>query len=116
MGGALFVFLIINLRRARPVREKLEALKNEAIQEAEQADTLQDLQSVKVKYLGKKGPITEVLRGMGKLSAEERPVIGQLANDVRGAIGEQLELRKAQLEEEAVQLKLAQETIDVTLP
>ncbi len=98
------------------MREKLEALKNEAIQLADQADSLQDLQGVKVKYLGKKGPITEVLRGMGKLSAEERPVIGQLANEVRAEIQEHLEKKQANLEQQALEQRLASETVDITLP
>ena len=55
------------------MREKLEALQAEAIEKVQQADNLQSLQDVRVAYLGKKGPITEVLRGMGKLTPEERP-------------------------------------------
>lgn len=98
------------------MREKLEALKNEAIHESDQAGNLQDLQSVKVKYLGKKGPITEVLRGMGKLSAEERPVIGQLANDVRADIQTHIDQRQTKLEQLALEKQLESESIDITLP
>jgi len=74
------------------------------------------LNDVRVAYLGKKGPITEVLRGMGSLSAEERPKVGALANDVRGAIASAIEEKQHALEEEAVNQKLAKEKIDVTLP
>jgi phenylalanyl-tRNA synthetase alpha chain len=70
------------------MREQLEALRDEALTLVDQATTQKDLNDVRVKYLGKKGPITEVLRGMGKLSAEERPVVGEIANTVGQAIQE----------------------------
>lgn len=98
------------------MKEKLQELKQEALNKVEQAEDLKSLQDIRVSYLGKKGPITEVLRGMGKLSAEERPVIGQLANDVRAEITEKLEAKHEQLEKAVVEKKLAEETIDVTLP
>lgn len=98
------------------MRERLQELEQEALQQIEVATSLKKLQEIKVSYLGKKGPITEVLRGMGKLSEEERPVIGQLANDVRGAIANQLEVKVAKLEEIELDQKLASESIDVTLP
>lgn len=98
------------------MRDRLEALKQEALQELEQAANTQHLNELKVKYLGKKGPITEVLRGMGALSAEERPVIGQVANDVRAAIAEGIETKLEQYRREETEQKLRQETIDVTLP
>ncbi|MBM7541865.1 phenylalanine--tRNA ligase subunit alpha [Amphibacillus cookii] len=98
------------------MQEKLQALQTEALEHVEQAKTLADLQNVRVSYLGKKGPITEVLRGMGKLSPEERPVIGELANKVREAITEALDTKKQNLEEAALNEQLKSETIDVTLP
>ncbi|WP_010272419.1 phenylalanine--tRNA ligase subunit alpha [Paenibacillus senegalensis] len=98
------------------MKDRLEALKQEALQELEQAANTQHLNELKVKYLGKKGPITEVLRGMGSLSAEERPVIGQVANDVRAAIAEGIEAKLEQYRKEETERKLRQETIDVTLP
>lgn len=98
------------------MQARLQELQNEAINQIDAAISLKELQDIKVAYLGKKGPITEVLRGMGKLSAEERPVIGQLANDVRSAISDKLEERVAKLEELEVEGKLASESIDVTLP
>ncbi len=98
------------------MQERLKELQQEALNQIEAAESLKELQDVKVSYLGKKGPITEVLRGMGKLSAEERPVIGQMANDVRGVISDQLEEKVAKLEELEVEKKLANESIDVTLP
>jgi len=98
------------------MREQLETLQQEAIGLVEQATTQKELNDVRIKYLGKKGPITEVLRGMGKLSAEERPVVGEIANSVRGAIQERLEARLEQVKGEEMAAKLASETIDVTLP
>ncbi|GGM26921.1 phenylalanine--tRNA ligase alpha subunit [Paraliobacillus quinghaiensis] len=98
------------------MKERLQALKEEALVKVEEASTLEALQQVRVSYLGKKGPITEVLRGMGKLSAEERPVIGDLANKVREAIASQLDEKKAALEAKALDEKLLTEKIDVTLP
>lgn len=98
------------------MQERLKELEQQALSQIEAATTLKELQDVKVSYLGKKGPITEVLRGMGKLSAEERPVIGQLANDVRAAISEKLDEKVSLLEKAEVENKLANESIDVTLP
>ncbi|WP_456273807.1 phenylalanine--tRNA ligase subunit alpha [Bacillus sp. AK031] len=95
---------------------KLKQLQEEALGKIEAAEGLKELNDVRVAYLGKKGPITEVLRGMGKLSAEERPKMGALANEVRAAITERLEEKNEKLEKEAVNKKLASETIDVTLP
>lgn len=95
---------------------KLKELQQQALEKVQAATDLKELNEVRVSYLGKKGPITEVLKGMGKLSAEERPKMGALANEVRDAITEKLEEKQKTLEEEMVQKKLASETIDVTLP
>ncbi|MDL4840630.1 phenylalanine--tRNA ligase subunit alpha [Aquibacillus rhizosphaerae] len=98
------------------MKERLQELQQEALSKVEEAVTLADLQEIRVAYMGKKGPITEVLRGMGKLSKEERPVIGELANKVREAIADELDQKKAKLEDAELEKKLAEETIDVTLP
>ncbi|NGP45000.1 phenylalanine--tRNA ligase subunit alpha [Bacillaceae bacterium SIJ1] len=98
------------------MKDKLIALQEEALQAIKQATRVKDLQDTKVKYLGKKGPMTEVLRGMGKLSAEERPVIGQVANEVRSAIQIAIDEKQESLQAEEMQRKLEQETLDVTLP
>ncbi|CQR48082.1 Phenylalanine--tRNA ligase alpha subunit [Paraliobacillus sp. PM-2] len=98
------------------MKERLQALQQEALNKVEEATTLDELQTIRVSYLGKKGPITEVLRGMGKLSPEERPVIGELANKVREVIANQLDHKKADLEAQALEKKLETEKIDVTLP
>ncbi|MCI1695284.1 phenylalanine--tRNA ligase subunit alpha [Aneurinibacillus aneurinilyticus] len=98
------------------MRERLEALKAEALEELEQIGQTAQVQELRVKYLGKKGLLTEILRGMGKLSAEERPVIGQLGNEVRSAIESKLEEKKEAAERAEIEAKLASESIDVTLP
>ncbi|AXI31615.1 phenylalanine--tRNA ligase subunit alpha [Priestia aryabhattai] len=98
------------------MKERLQELQQEAIAKVEAASALKELNDVRVAYLGKKGPITEVLRGMGKLSAEERPVMGALANEVREAIASKIEEKQTALEAAEVERKLASETIDVTLP
>ncbi|KMK74590.1 phenylalanine--tRNA ligase subunit alpha [Alkalihalobacillus pseudalcaliphilus] len=98
------------------MRERLEELREEALAKVAEATDKKALQDVRVSYLGKKGPITEVLRGMGKLSAEERPVIGQVANEVRDAIKEAVNQKEESFDLAEVEQKLAAETIDVTLP
>ncbi|MDF2725035.1 MAG: subunit alpha of phenylalanyl-tRNA synthetase [Paenibacillus sp.] len=98
------------------MKERLQALKVEALQELDRVETAQQLNDLRVKYLGKKGPLTEILRGMGALSAEERPVIGQVANEVRAAIEEVIEAKQAAFAQAETESRLSAETIDVTLP
>ena len=98
------------------MQERLEELQVEALQKVEAASDLKELNDIRVAYLGKKGPITEVLRGMGKLSAEERPKMGALVNVVREKITTRIEEKQANLEAAAVNKQLAAETIDITLP
>ncbi len=96
------------------MRETLSRIKDEALAAllAENAD----LEQIRIKYLGKKGELTAVLRGMGALSAEERPIIGQLANEVRAQIEEAITAQKAVMEEKALDARLAAEKLDVTVP
>lgn len=98
------------------MQERLQELQDEALQKVANASELKELNDIRVAYLGKKGPITEVLRGMGKLSAEERPKMGALVNVVREEIASKIEEKQQVLEEAAVNAKLAVEKIDVTLP
>lgn len=98
------------------MEEKLKQLHQEAAEKIKQSTELKELNEVRVAYLGKKGPITEVLKGMGKLSAEERPKMGALANEVRDSIASAIESKQQSLEAAAIEKKLQQETIDVTLP
>lgn len=98
------------------MEQKLQQLEREALEQIKDAADLKALNEVRVSYLGKKGPITEVLRGMGKLSAEERPKMGALVNVIRETITKAIENKHQTLEEEAVNKQLESETIDVTLP
>jgi phenylalanyl-tRNA synthetase alpha chain len=98
------------------MEQRLVELQQEALEGIKKATDLKELNDIRVSYLGKKGPITEVLKGMGKLSAEERPKMGALANEVRDVIAKAIEEKQSILEEEEVAKKLASETIDVTLP
>ena len=98
------------------MEEKLTSLATVAKQELAQATTLNELSNLRVKYLGKKGELTAVLRGMGALSAEERPKIGALANEVRAELEILISKRSYELKEAEQLDRLAQETIDITLP
>lgn len=98
------------------MKERLEGLRGEALQELQQVATPQQLNDLRVKYLGKKGALTEILRGMGGLSAEERPVIGQVANDVRAAIESVIDEKQNAFQQAETNNRLLEETLDVTLP
>ena len=98
------------------MKQQLESIRQAAMDALEKAATPADLEELRVKLLGKKGELTAVLKQMGKLSAEERPVMGQLANNVRAAIEERLEQRKAAVHAAAMESKLAAEAVDVTIP
>ena len=98
------------------MKEQLEKLQQDALAQINAAEELKELQDIRVAYLGKKGSITGVLKGMGKLSPEERPVIGEVANKVRNTITDAIEEKSQKLEEIALNKQLEAETIDVTLP
>ena len=98
------------------MKEQLERIRQEALEMLDAATDAQALENLRVKYLGKKGELTAVLKLMGKLSAEERPVMGQLANTVRADIEQKLAEAKAQVEAKALEARLLAETEDVTIP
>ena len=98
------------------MKQQLETIRQAAMAALDKAATPAELEDLRVKLLGKKGELTAVLKQMGKLSAEERPVMGQLANNVRAAIEEKLEQRKAAVHAAVLEAKLASESIDVTIP
>ena len=98
------------------MKQALEAIRESAKRELAEAKGQQVLETLRVKYLGKKGELTSILKQMGKLSAEERPVIGQVANEVRTFIEQDLEKRAAELKAEEIKRKLEREKLDVTLP
>ena len=96
--------------------QDLEQLTREAESAIESADSLSDLDQLRVQYLGKKGKLTELLKGLGKLPAEERPQAGQEINKSKQALNKRIDERRLQLEKEQVAARLAAETVDVTLP
>ena len=98
------------------MKEQLAKIKEEALASFSSAADAARLNDLRVKYLGKKGELTAVLKQMGKLSAEERPVMGQLANDVRAALETALEDCSKKLEAAALERRLKEETLDVTIP
>ncbi len=98
------------------MKEQLEKIRQLAEKELTECGAADVLENLRVKYLGKKGELTAILKQMGQLSAEERPVIGQLANDVRRTIEEKITERAEILRTEFAARKLKEETIDVTLP
>jgi len=98
------------------MKEKLKEILDKAGNEISAINDKKMLEDARVKYLGKKGLLTEVMRGMGKLSKEERPEMGKLANEVREKIDELLGAVAEKVEKEALAIKLQQEKIDVTIP
>ena len=98
------------------MKEQLEAIRESALEAIAGTQTSAELESLRVKYLGKKGELTAVLQQMGKLSPEERPIMGQMANEVRAELEKAIEAQAAVLAEKALEAKLAAETVDVTIP
>lgn len=98
------------------MQTRLQEMKQTALGQISQAADAQQLQDLRVKYLGKKGELTELLRSMGSLSAEERPVVGQLVNEVREALDEAFGGKQNQMEQAVLASKLASQQVDVTLP
>jgi len=98
------------------MRQELENLRAETIKDIENATDSIALNEIRVKVLGKKGTLTSILRGMGKLAPEERPILGELANRVRVQIETALEERGRIIAQQEQNLRLAQEEIDILLP
>ena len=98
------------------MKEQLEKIRQEALEALNAVADPGELEALRVRFLGKKGELTAVLKTMGKLSAEERPVMGQIANNVRAAIEEKLDEAKTSLKAKALEQKLEAEAIDVTIP
>ena len=98
------------------MKQQLEEIKARSLAALEEANSPAALEDLRVRLLGKKGELTAVLKQMGKLSAEERPVMGQLANSVRATIEAKMEERKTALHAVALEAKLAAEAVDVTIP
>jgi phenylalanyl-tRNA synthetase alpha chain len=98
------------------MKQQLENIRLQALAALEAADSPAALEELRVKYLGKKGELTAVLKMMGKLTAEERPVMGAMANAVRSEIEQKLEEAKTSIGAKVLEAKLASEAIDVTIP
>lgn len=98
------------------MKEKLESIKQEALNKISETNALDKLNEIRVAFLGKKGKITEVLKGMKDVAAEERPKVGQIVNDTRNTIEEKLEEMRVKLAQIAREKQLQEEVIDVTLP
>ncbi len=98
------------------IREKLEELRDQGLADIQHTGDLDSINKIRVSLLGKKGPITNVLRGMKDLSAEERPKVGKFANQVRNELQKRLDDKKGQIEADLMEAKLQSEKIDVTLP
>ena len=98
------------------MKEQLETIRAQALAAFAAAPDRAALEELRVKYLGKKGELTNLLKMMGKLSPEERPVVGQLANEVREALAAALEERQKILDQQALDRRLAEEAVDVTIP
>ncbi len=98
------------------MKQQLENIESEAIKETSSCDSIKGLDDLRVKFLGKKGELTAILKQMGKLSAEERPVIGQLANKIRQDIENVITTKTKELKEKEQAAKIAAESIDITLP
>ena len=96
------------------MKEKLSRIQVEALEQINSADA--NLDEIRIKYLGKKGELTAVLRGMGTLTPEERPIVGQLANEVREAIEAALNAKKTEQQAKALEAQLKAEKLDVTMP
>ena len=98
------------------MKEKLQAIKEEALKQIQEAGALEKLNDVRVAFLGKKGELTSVLKNMKNVAPEERPMVGQMVNETRAEIETALEKVKKELEMKAREEQLKREVIDVTLP
>ena len=98
------------------MKELMQSLREASLKAISETDTPESVEALRVRYLGKKGELTAILRQMGRLSPEERPVMGQLANQLRAEIEQAIELRKTMLGKVMLEKKLEAEAVDVTLP
>ncbi len=98
------------------MKQLLQELKSTSLSAIQNADSIDVLENLRVKYLGKKGELTAILKQMGGLSADERPIVGQLANEVREALAATIDRRREELAEKLLEKRLRSETIDVTIP
>ena len=98
------------------MKEKLQQIRQNVTDLLAETKDLEGLDQLRIRFLGKKGELTAVLKGMGALSSEERPKIGTLANEVRSFLEKEIDERKAELSKKLQEEKLKREVIDVTMP
>ena len=98
------------------MREELQAIQEEGLEALRQVNNLKELESLRIDFFGRKGKLTDVMKGMGKLSQDQRPIIGKLANEIRTALTEAFESTKNVLESKQQEHQLMAEAVDVTLP
>lgn len=98
------------------ISEKIEAIKTAVMEELAKSEHLQDIQDIRVKFLGKKGELTAIMKEMKNLSKEDRPKVGQLVNTARSAIEEQLNAKLEEVKTKELAAKIESEKIDITLP
>ena len=98
------------------MKEQLNAIRIKFSQEIDEVQELQELENLRIEFLGKNGALTEILRGMGKLPKEDRPIMGALANEVRDELEEKIDRRKEEIKESLLEEKIKSEWIDITLP
>ena len=116
-GAGLFCTpRVAEKRRVFILEQQLQTIREKALAQLAEAQDTAALEQLRVSVLGKKGELTGILRGMGKLPAEERPKMGQMVNETRAAIEEALEARAAVLREKEKEERLKREAIDVTMP
>ncbi|RKD32534.1 phenylalanine--tRNA ligase subunit alpha [Thermohalobacter berrensis] len=98
------------------MKEKLEAIRKKAIEKIENSSTLDELEEIRISILGKKGELTQILRGMKDLSKEERPIVGKMANEIRETIENKLTEVKEEIKEKIKRERLVSERIDISMP
>tara|TARA_B100000749_G_scaffold278828_1_gene270304 strand:- start:1613 stop:2629 length:1017 start_codon:yes stop_codon:yes gene_type:complete len=98
------------------MQDQLEKIRIEALAEMQEVETLETLEKLRIKYFGRKGLFTDVMKGMGKLSKEQKPVIGKLSNEIRSEITNKFDQVTEKLNQQKHEHQLEEETIDITLP
>ena len=109
-------YLLLHTYKMTSILDQLTELNKTAVNAIASTKTLDDLEQLRIKYLGKKGELSQILRGMGKLSPEERPAVGSQANVVKSEVQTSLEQRKQDLLQAQIEAQIKAESIDVTMP
>ena len=116
MDGRSFLYSKIYMKGMLDMQEKLKNLKKLAEEQIKSAGNLEEVEKLRVDLLGKKGELTKILKEMGKLSADEKPIIGKLGNEIREMITEGIAEKKESIKSAMLEKKLEMEKIDVTMP